>query len=192
MKKLLQRTFRRPLTWLATRLASAPRKDAIFASLNKLLQLIQSEDKEATILSFDIPTANFIVFSDHHKGARDMADDFRLAEVNYAAALNYYNENRFTLIALGDCEELWENTPATVIEKNKAVLLTEAAFLEDNRYYRVFGNHDLEWKYTIQQNHYLKPLYGDKLKVCESVYLHTNTGDGDFRILLRSSPVTKG
>src|SRR5687767_11829978 len=74
MKKFLQQLFRKPLTWLANRLSSAPRKDAIFLSLDKLLQNIQTEHKDATILPFDISTSKFIIFSDHHKGVRDLAD----------------------------------------------------------------------------------------------------------------------
>src|SRR5688572_17059838 len=184
MKKFLQRLFRSPLTWLANRLAAAPKKDAIFLSMDKLLQNIQTEHKDATILPLDIATSKFIVFSDHHKGVRDLADDFRLAEINYAAALEYYHAQQFTLIALGDCEELWENTPTSVMEKNNAVLQLEAAFLQQNRYYRVFGNHDLEWKYTIQQSLYLKPVFGDQLKICEAVYLQTSLNGETYRILL--------
>lgn len=184
MKKFLQRLFQSPLTWLANRLASAPKKDAIFLSLNKLLQNIQTEHKDAIILPFDIATANYIIFSDHHKGVGDLADDFRMAEKNYKHALQHYYEKQFTLIALGDCEELWENTPKDVIEKNKDVLLNEAAFLNQNRYYRVFGNHDLEWKYTLQQTMYMKPVFGDQLKICEAVYLQTELNSQNYRILL--------
>src|SRR5688500_7448835 len=109
MKKFLQRLFRPPLTWLANKLAAAPRKDAIFLSMDKLLQNIQAEHKDAIILPFDIATAKFIIFSDHHKGVRDFADDFRLAVKNYSHALQHYHAQQFTLITLGDCEELWEN-----------------------------------------------------------------------------------
>ena len=184
MKKFLQRLFRTPLTWLANRLASAPKKDAIFLSLNKLLQNIQTEHKDATIIPFDIETSRFIIFSDHHKGVRDLADDFRMAEKNYSHALQHYYSQQFTLITLGDCEELWENTPKDVMEKNREVLLLEAQFLPQNRYYRVFGNHDLEWKYSIQQSLYLKPLFGDQLKICEAVYLHTVLNGQTYRLLL--------
>ena len=84
MKKLLQRLFRTPLTWMANRFSSAPKKKAIFLSLNNLLQNIQTEHKDATILPFDINTSKLIIFSDQHKGVRDFADDFRLAEKNYS------------------------------------------------------------------------------------------------------------
>jgi len=115
---------------------------------------------------------------------RDLADDFRLSETNYMSALKYYNENEFTLIALGDCEELWENTPKEVIEKNRLNLLEEAKFLQLKRYYRIYGNHDLEWKYDIQQNLYLKPTFGPDLNIREALYLHTTSGGMEYGVLL--------
>lgn len=113
-----------------------------------------------------------------------MADDFRNSELNYITALNYYNDKEFTLIALGDCEELWESTPKIVIEKNRACLLEEAKFLVGQRYHRVFGNHDLEWKYLIQQTLYLKPIFGEKLNICEGLVLKTDYNNKTYSIFL--------
>src|ERR1044072_1515455 len=107
MKKLLQRLFKKPVTWLAERLSSSPKKDKVFASLTALLQNIQNKKEACGInLPFDLATGKFIIFSDEHKGARDLADDFRLAEKNYLSALDYYYKNGFYFINLGDCEEL--------------------------------------------------------------------------------------
>ncbi len=149
-------------------------KRDIFASLSQLLQDINdNKEEKGLIIPFDIYTGKFIIFSDQHKGAGDRADDFLRAEGNYVAALKYYHEKGYSLINLGDCEELWETTPQTAIDKNRISLLEEAKFLQTDRYVRVFGNHDLEWKYTIQQNLYLKPILGEKLKVYEGVVLRT-------------------
>src|SRR5687768_12625975 len=115
MKKVLQRLFRRPVTWLAERLSSSPKKDQIFASLTALLKDIQLKKESCGItVPFDLSTGKFIIFSDEHKGVRDLADDFRLAEKNYLTALDYYYNNNFHFINLGDCEELWENNPDIV------------------------------------------------------------------------------
>ena len=59
----------------------------------------------------DIKTAKIIIFSDHHRGLRNGADDFRLSEPAYHAALAYYFNLGHTLILLGDTEELWEEQP---------------------------------------------------------------------------------
>jgi UDP-2,3-diacylglucosamine pyrophosphatase LpxH len=185
MRKLLQYLFRKPITWLANKFTSAPDKKAIFESLNMLVDYIHKGKTDyGLIIPFEIPEAKYIVFSDQHKGGKDAADDFRLAEKNYMDALKYYFENGFTLIAVGDCEELWENKPTVVIEKNRANILEEARFLQENRYFRTFGNHDLEWKFSLQRDLYLKPVFGEKLKVPEGIILKTMYNGSPFNILL--------
>ena len=52
-----------------------------------------------------------VVFSDHHRGVGDGADDFRRCEPAYCAALGWYLEQGYELWLLGDVEELWENSP---------------------------------------------------------------------------------
>lgn len=184
MRKLLQKVFKRPISWLATRVSSSPVKKDVFSSLSQLLENITAHNKGGTIIPFDIDKGNFIIFSDQHKGAKDLADDFRNAEPNYLSALQYYYTKDFTFINLGDSEELWESTPKTVIEKNRATLLEEAKFLVAGRYHRVYGNHDLEWKYAIQQTMYLKPIFGDKLEVCEGLVLQTYHNGKKYSIFL--------
>jgi len=185
MKKVLQWLFRKPVAWLAEKVSSSPDKEAVFASLSKLRQdIVKGKGNNGMVLPFDIDTAKFIVFSDQHKGCKDFADDFAPAEANYLKALQYYYDHGFTFINVGDCEELWENTPTAVIEKNRSTLLEEARFLQEDRYYRIFGNHDLEWNYLIQQNQYLKPIFGDKLKVYEGILLHTRYNEQEYALFL--------
>ncbi len=185
IKKFLQKILRAPVTRLANRLSSAPVKKDVFESLDFVLKEIREGNTDAgVVIPYEIATGKFIILSDQHKGARDAADDFAIAEKNYTAALDYYYANDFTFINLGDCEELWENTPDAVMSKNKTALLSEARFLEQNRYYRVFGNHDLEWKYPFQQMVYLKPLFGKELKVYEGVELQTLHNNKTYSIFL--------
>jgi hypothetical protein len=183
MRRLFQWLLRKPVTWLALKLSSSPNKNDIFSSLDKLLADIRNgKESSGCIIPFDIDSGKFVVVSDQHKGGRDLADDFRLAEKNYLTALQHYYNNEFTLISNGDCEELWENTPASVIDKNRLVLLEEARFLQVGRYHRLFGNHDLEWKYDVPRNFFLKPIFGDKLKVCEGLLLETKSGGKTYSI----------
>lgn len=185
MKKLLQWLFRKPVAWLAEKVSSSPDKEAIFASLSKLQEdIIKKKGSNGIVLPFNIETGKFIIFSDQHKGGKDFADDFAPAEVNYRASLQHYYDQGFIFINTGDCEELWENTPKVVIEKNRLTLLEEARFLQEDRYYRVFGNHDLEWNYLIQQNQYLKPIFGDKLKVYEGILLKTTHNQQEYAVFL--------
>lgn len=183
MKRILQRLFKKPVTWLAERLSSAPKKDRIFTSLSALLKNIQHKKESCGItVPFDLSTGKFIIFSDEHKGARDFADDFRLAEKNYLNALDYYFNNGFQFINLGDCEELWENKPDIVMEKNKAGFQAEMRFSQQGRYYRIFGNHDLQWKFEFPRMRFLKPVFGDALKIYEGILLTTTYNNRQYSI----------
>jgi predicted phosphodiesterase len=181
----MQRLFRRPITQLALRMSSSPRPDKVFASLNDLFSAIQAgKEDRGLLLKTEIDTAKYIIFSDQHKGAGDLADDFHQAKGNYQNALAYYFDQGFTFINLGDCEELWECTPEIAVEHNRDTLLSEAKFLSQSRYYRIFGNHDLEWSYAIQQNQYLKPVFGDSLSILEGVILVIPFMNQNYSILL--------
>lgn len=184
-RKLMQRWFQKPVTRLAERVSSAPKKEDVFESLNIVQQAIRNNNtNEGIIVPLDMNDGRFIIFSDQHKGTRDLADDFRLAEKNYIAALDYYFNNHFSFINLGDCEELWENTPTAAMKSNKEVLMHEVQFLTQNRYYRIFGNHDLEWKYPFQQNLFLKPVFGNRLKVYEGIELQAQYNNKTYSIFL--------
>jgi predicted phosphodiesterase len=184
-KRFLQRILQKPLTTLANRISSAPVKEDVFNSLNSVLKDIRKgNENTGIIVPYEMNTGKFIIFSDQHKGIQDNADDFMLAEKNYRAALEFYYSNGFSFINLGDCEELWENTPDAVMKMNKPILQTEACFLEAQKYYRVFGNHDLEWKYPFQQNMYLKPVFGSTLKIYEGIELQTQYNNKTYSIFL--------
>jgi len=183
MKKLLQYIFKKPVTWLAERISSSPKKDQVFASLTALLKNIRDKKEDCgLIVPFELSTGKIIILSDEHKGARDAADDFRLAEKNYLNALDYYFNNGFYFINLGDCEELWENKPDAVMDKNKEDFRAELRFLQQDRYYRIFGNHDLQWKFEFPRTRFLKPVFGDKLKIYEGVLLTTTYNDRPYSI----------
>lgn len=105
-----------------------------------------------------IDDTRLIVFSDHHKGSRDGADDFQRCEAVYHAALGYYHELDFTLVALGDVEELWEARPKTALKAYAATLALESQF-HPQRYWRVHGNHDDEWMSSGAVKRLLDPIF---------------------------------
>src|SRR5829696_8609841 len=110
MRKILQFILLKPVLWIADRFSSRPVPERIFNALSKLREEIEKENrKKGPILSFELNSGKIIVFSDQHRGAKNGADDFMVCETNYLAALDYYNENGFCFISLGDSEELWEN-----------------------------------------------------------------------------------
>lgn len=119
-------------------------------------------------LTLDIPTARLILFSDQHRGTRDQADDFRRCEPAYNAALAWYYDAGFTLCAMGDVEELWENRPARVAAAYRNTLGLEARFHAEGRYFRLWGNHDDDWMDPGRTARHLHPWFPG-LEVCEGI-----------------------
>jgi UDP-2,3-diacylglucosamine pyrophosphatase LpxH len=104
----------------------------------------------------DINDLKMVLFSDHHRGQNDGADDFKPCKAIYHAAVTHYLENGFSLCLLGDVEELWECRPANTIRAYHDTLLLEQKFTLANRYDRLWGNHDDEWFYQSRVNKFLK------------------------------------
>jgi UDP-2,3-diacylglucosamine pyrophosphatase LpxH len=91
------------------------------------------------------PEHRYVIFSDHHKGNRNLADDFRFCEQTYLAALDYYADQGYTLIILGDAEELMEEKTDDVMTAYENVFRAEARF-NPECLYRIYGNHDRAWE----------------------------------------------
>jgi len=92
-----------------------------------------------------------IVMSDMHRGDGSGADDFAQNSLIYRCALEYYLENGFTYIELGDAEELWENDNFDQIYITHTPVYDLLAKFHDpdpekTRYLKTWGNHDLYWK----------------------------------------------
>lgn len=117
--------------------------------------------KRAAEEPFD-PSRRIAIFSDHHKGVGDSADDFRRCEHAYSAALGYYLEAGYRLFVLGDAEELWEERAEAVIERYRDVLDIEAEFVNrGNGLDRFFGNHDDQWASKKEVAKHLRGVLGD-------------------------------
>jgi UDP-2,3-diacylglucosamine pyrophosphatase LpxH len=123
----------------------------------------------------DLDAAKLVVFSDHHKGARDGADDFQRCERAYMAALGYYLEEGHRLYVLGDVEELWENSPDEPLEAYNKALELEAQFHRQGRYERFWGNHDDYWGHPADVEKRLWRYY-PQLKVREALKLRITSG----------------
>lgn len=104
------------------------------------------------------PKHRFVIFSDHHKGSGDRADDFRNCRKTYLTALENYYQRGFTLIILGDAEELWEDSIQNVLATYADVFESERRFHPD-RYLRVVGNHDNFWENRNNVETYLQPFF---------------------------------
>jgi len=174
MRKLLRILLLRPILWAANKFSSKPDRLRIFEALTKLYEnILKNPGKRGLVIPFESTTGRFIIFSDQHKGRRNGSDDFKLAEPNYLAALNYYSLNGFFYISLGDSEELWENNLWQVKKKNKETFEAEKKFLVQKNFIKIFGNHDLFWDNDPFAWWQLKDIYGEKLKVYEGAVLQT-------------------
>ena len=142
--------------------------------------LSKAFEQEATAEhELDLDTAKLVVFSDHHKGARDGADDFSRCERAYMAALGYYLEEGHRLYVLGDVEELWENSPDEPLEAYAEVLELEAEFHRQGRYERFWGNHDDYWGHDYWGRSPVEKRlwrYYPQLKVREALKLRITSG----------------
>ena len=146
----------------------ANRHERIWKSLQRL------KDSIITKESIGVKKLKLIVFSDHHRGQNDGADDFRPCKAAYHAALGYYLEAGFTLYLLGDVEELWECQPKKPLETYRNTLELEQQFARLGHYKRLWGNHDDEWQYPKQVKRFLKnfiTLDGESPTVIEGVII---------------------
>lgn len=164
--------------WASNKFASKPDKERIFKALSSLHDcIVKQEKKKGPVIQFDCKKEKFIIFSDQHKGAKNGADDFMICEPNYLAALDYYYEKGYLLIALGDCEELWENLWVSVKKKQQASFEKERKFAEANRFVKIFGNHDLFWHNDPLAGFQLKEVYGTDIHIYEGALLQTTIDD---------------
>lgn len=98
-------------------------------------------------IPFDPENDRFVCFSDHHKGAGSMADDFKKNADLYSLALSHYKEKGFRLILLGDNEELWETNMEKILARYRALIEKEIDMAPaglSGRKLRLWGNHDKE------------------------------------------------
>lgn len=175
MQKWLRKLLLKPVLWLSNHLSSHPDRKRVFKELANLLNCInEGETKKGLIIPFDIATGKFIIFSDQHKGCRDGADDFMLCEPNYLAALDYYHTNDYYYIAMGDCEELWENSLADVKKQQQPSFVKEKNFINRNAFIKIFGNHDLYWQNDPFAFVQLKEIFGVDVPIYEGVVLQTS------------------
>jgi UDP-2,3-diacylglucosamine pyrophosphatase LpxH len=131
----------------------------------------------------DPVTAKYVLFSDHHKGKRDGADDFVRSEKAYHAALGYYQATGYTLFVLGDVEELWECRAKDVIPVYRQTLELEATFHQKQRYVRFFGNHDDQWEKQSSFEKHLGSLFPG-LKIREGLRLQIARGGDTVELFL--------
>jgi len=172
VRKVLRFLLKRPVTWLAAKVSSAPDKTAVLEALTSLYtEFSKSKSRKLKRLNLNDVHQRIIIFSDQHRGTRNGSDDFRVCEKTYLAALDYYNQENFYFINLGDCEELWENTMFGIAKYNEAVYAMEKRFILRDAYCKVFGNHDLFWDNDPLATVWLRKVYGKSVRIFAGVLI---------------------
>ena len=139
------------------------------ARINKRLKEVYQNAKK---VSFD-DSDKFILFSDCHRGNGSWADDFAHNENVFFHALDYYYNNGFTYIEIGDGDELWENSRFDdVKEAYSHIFWILSKFYKKKRLYLIWGNHNSRWsnpgecqknlfQYYDERDRTYKPLFQD-------------------------------
>lgn len=131
------------------------------ASIKRIHKSLDYLNKNTSTRWLDIEQDSWIIFSDHHRGVGDGADDFAPCKETYLSALNHYSKQGFGLILLGVVEEFWENTLKSVVTKYADVLQAEKEFYEQSKLLKVWGNHDDAWNHLQQVRKYLFPFFAN-------------------------------
>ena len=164
------RWWRSARDWVRAKMTADPAQSMISFGLTAAYKRAGAAER------FDLNSGKLIIFSDHHRGRKDGADDFRRCERSYRAALAHYLESGHTLALLGDVEELWENRLPEPLRAYPEALELERAFYDRQQLWRFYGNHDLVWSRQGIVERYLKHAVGDGIEVLEARKLDVYDG----------------
>ena len=87
----------------------------------------------------------YAVMSDVHLGDGGQADNFHPNEQVLATSLKYYHDNNYSLILLGDIEELWQFDLEKILAYYESSIYRLIRAFPPGHVHRVFGNHDIDW-----------------------------------------------
>jgi len=146
-------------------------KELTFKRLSELWN-----SKEIPVL--DTFGVKYVIFSDAHLGDGSDADDFQENQETLETALDFYKKNDYKLILLGDIEELWQFDLNRVVTRYGENIYQKIREFEDINVYRIFGNHDIDWRTLPDPTKNAKP----KLLFATEA-LKINDSNKDIRIL---------
>lgn len=141
----------------------------------------------AKIEYFD-SNSKYIFFSDCHRGDSTPSDEFAKNQNIFLFALEFYFNNDYTYVEVGDGDELWEHSNFKHIRlAHDDVYSILKKFFNSDRLIMLYGNHNIQLKYKnfVEKNYY--KFYDDyneeeielfpNIQVHESVvFKHKDTG----------------
>ena len=113
--------------------------------------------KKAKIEYFD-DNSKYIFFSDCHRGDDSVSDEFARNQHVFLHALDYYYNNGYTYVEVGDGDELWEYADFKHIRlAHSDVFLGLKKFANEKRLIILYGNHNI----YLRNKNYVKRNYYD-------------------------------
>ncbi len=92
-------------------------------------------------------SSKIILMSDVHRGDGSRADNFAPNKNIYFTALTHYYNEGYTHIEIGDGDELWQNKKLSdIVSVHSDVFGLLSRFFKEDRFYLIFGNHDMVYK----------------------------------------------
>ena len=168
------------------------------SKLDKKLNELWTDPATKTL---ETKNKKYAILSDLHIGNGSSIDRFKKNEQVALRALDYYYRNNYSLILLGDIEELWRFSLGEILKKYNNTIYKQIRKFGKDRVHRIFGNHDIDWQNTDpirnsgEEDHLareaikLRDVYGrDKILL---VHGHQGTNDADTFSWL-SKPVVRG
>lgn len=102
--------------------------------------------KTARKIGFD-DSRPLVFMSDVHRGDNSIGDEFGQNKLIYYHALQYYYEDGFTYVEVGDGDELWETPNYKYIRSaHPEIFELLRKFLEEDRLIMLYGNHNSQIK----------------------------------------------
>jgi len=130
---------------------------------NKIRTRLDTVFEEAFPVPFD-NSSKFVFFSDVHRGDDSLSDEFGRNKHIFYHALNYYYQNDFTYIEVGDGDELWEHPDFDIIRSAHTTTFEMLKmFYDDGRFYMLYGNHNMNFSDSSYVEKTLYTVYDEYL-----------------------------
>lgn len=135
---------------------------------------IHSRLDKAFMGAFPVPFddhSKIVFFSDVHRSDDSVSDEFARNRHIYYRAINYYYQNDYTYVEVGDGDELWE-TPnfQRIYNSHASIFDMLKKFHATNRLYMLYGNHNMQ----MQKESYVKANmyegYDDYLETTDPLF----------------------
>lgn len=113
----------------------------------------------------------YVVYSDLHVVNKRYQDRFKRNETVAVESMNYYQQNGYSVILLGDIEEFHRVDSASILKEYEQTLYDALRAFPSEKVHRVFGNHDIEWSLTDPIFPDSEALAAEVIKLGENIIL---------------------